>query len=115
MTPALIEPRIEFRNLTKAKLLKSLAGSDATDSVFTEIARLIADYIANPSAIPRWPIETLAAQLIMEARADSIKRPYLSMKPSAIVKRMTKILRASDAKSEMPTNNTVFSPTSLIL
>ena len=102
MKPTLIESQVEFRSLDEATLLKALANPDKTNSLTKEIARLIIGYVTNPSAVPRWPIEVLAVRLKTNARADSLKRPGLSVKPTAIIRRAVKTHRLSTSCAKSP-------------
>ena len=77
-----VEPKPEFRSLTKDAVLTALRDPDPANPIAVEVARLIDGYISNFDApvrrlgrippdilhiMPRWPIEAVAMDLTLEA------------------------------------------------
>ena len=81
----LVQPRPEFRNLTKSAVLAALDDPDPKNPIAVEVARLIAAYTDNvqqhvrlggmPSDMlrvnGRWPIEEIAMRLASDAFGET--------------------------------------------
>jgi hypothetical protein len=83
----IVEPKPEFRALTEAQVRAALEDPNPVNPIAIEISRLVAGYAANLKAhverlgyVPadilhlqgRWPIETVAMQLMTQAIREAV-------------------------------------------